>query len=64
MMQILESEQEVMDAGGITITTERLEDMKFSNPTFDSGLVLIVTEKKQSFFWLFLEAFDWNLWIY
>lgn len=63
MMEAIKTGENVMGLGGITIYHDRLKFIQFSNPTFDSGLVLMVTEKDQSFFWLFLEPFDWTLWI-
>lgn len=63
MLEAVSTSKVDMAIAGITITSERLNSMKFSTPTYDSGLMLIVKVQKSSLIWLFLEPFHFSLWI-
>ena len=47
--------------GVISITTERLKTMRFSTPTYDSGLIIITLKDSLSLFWLFFQPFDYTI---
>ncbi|CAG9317842.1 unnamed protein product [Blepharisma stoltei] len=49
--------------GGISITSDLYDSFTLSIPTIDSGLVLIVNKETRNLLWLFLEPFDYTLWI-
>lgn len=63
MLRKVKLGEATMAEAGIAITSEYLDEYKFSTPTFDSGLVIIVKNINQEFFWLLLEPFNWDLWI-
>lgn len=63
MIRRIKSGQADMAEAGIHISAEGLSDFKYSTPTLDSGLVILVKNFTEEFFWLFLEPFNWNLWI-
>jgi ABC-type amino acid transport substrate-binding protein len=48
--------------GCLSITSDRLKFMKFSTPTYDSGLVLVTIKENLTSFWLFFEPFDYTMW--
>jgi len=48
--------------GGINIDSGRIQQFEFSVPTYESGLSLVVPEKKTSLTWVLLEPFSWQLW--
>lgn len=63
MMRRIKSGQADMAEAGIHISADGLSDFKYSTPTLDSGLVILVKNFTEEFFWLFLEPFNWNLWV-
>lgn len=53
----------IMAEAGINIWYDRLDDYKFSPPTYTSGLMIIVKHNEVEYFWLFLEPFEWTTWV-
>jgi len=63
MISRIKSGQADMAEAGIHISADGVSDFKYSTPTLDSGLVILVKNFTEDFFWMFLEPFGWNLWI-
>ncbi|XP_059670011.1 glutamate receptor 3.5-like [Cornus florida] len=49
--------------GDITITTERWDQVAFTVPFIESGLLIVVPVKKASKAWLFLKPFTSDMWV-
>ncbi|XP_059670052.1 glutamate receptor 3.5-like isoform X2 [Cornus florida] len=49
--------------GDITITTRRWDQVEFTVPFIESGLLIVVPVKKASKAWLFLKPFTMKMWV-
>ncbi|KAL6282414.1 hypothetical protein ACE6H2_013343 [Prunus campanulata] len=49
--------------GDITVLSERLEKVDFTQPYLESGLSMIVPENYEESTWLFLKPFTWQMWV-
>ena len=61
MMNSVNNNSADIAIGCISITGERLSKLKFSTPTYDSGLILITMKEQLSLFWLIVMPFDYTM---
>ena len=62
MLQAVQTGRVDLGMGGINIDSNRLKDMQFSVPTYESGISLVTSIERASLTWVLFSPFSWLLW--